>query len=58
MAGNPTFKLTKFRKCLRSMTDRQLVGIGKTCNDLSKNVFQTQFAACRDEWNRRHKRAA
>jgi hypothetical protein len=58
MTVTPRFNLVKFRKCIRSMTDGQLVGLGKTCKSLSNNVFQTQFAACKTEWNRRHKRAA
>lgn len=55
MTIKPRFNLAKFRKCIRSMTDGQLIGIGKACQALSKNVFQTQFDACRTEWNRRHK---
>jgi hypothetical protein len=56
MMRRPSFSLVKFRKCIRSMTDRELVGIGRTCMGLSESVFETQFAACRDEWNRRHHR--
>jgi hypothetical protein len=51
-------KLGEFRKCIHTMTDSQLVGIGRICRSLSQNSFTNQFAECKQEWNVRHPRTA
>jgi hypothetical protein len=51
-------KLGEFRKCIHTMTDSQLVGIGRICRSLPQNSSKNQFAECKREWNVRHPRSA
>jgi hypothetical protein len=53
MSEAKKLKVGAFRKCIHSMTDRQLVGIGRACHSLSQNAFSYQFAECKREWELR-----
>jgi hypothetical protein len=69
MTQRSYLNVATFRNCIHAMSDQELIGFGRVCRSLAHSrhavhtvrfdsICNAQFNECKQEWKRRHARAA
>jgi hypothetical protein len=69
MAQRSYLNMAAFRNCIHEISDQELIGFGRVCRSLAYSTHAVHtasfdstcaahFSACKQEWKRRHARAA